>query len=137
MTTRYVNKRMIVVINRMCTEMTGGFSASRTNLRPGASLGFVERIFYNDMFGQPLYVDIYEQAAAYLFHVIKDHVFVDGNKRTGLASAVTFLQMNQVAFAPFDEDAVFDFVISVAAGPNDPGIQVPRIAAWFREMSVQ
>ena len=136
MAAHYLTKRLVVVINRMCTGMTGGYSASATNMRPGASLGFVERVFYNDLFGQPLYPDLYHQAAAYMFHVIKDHVFSDGNKRTGLACAVTFLQMNDVAFAPFDEDRVFDFVVSVAAGPNDASSEIPRIAAWFRDMSL-
>lgn len=35
-------------------------------------------------------------AAAYLFHVVKNHPFVDGNKRTGLAVALTFLEVNGV-----------------------------------------
>jgi death-on-curing protein len=77
-----------------------------------------------------------DQAGAYMFYIIKNHVFMDGNKRTGLASAVTFLQWNNIMIAPFDEDEVFDFVVDVAAGPNDPEISIPRIAAWFENMAI-
>lgn len=129
--TRFVSKRMVVVLNRMCVELSGGMGASRTNLRPGASLGFVERIHANELFGERLYPDLFHQAAAYMFHVIKDHVFTDGNKRTGLAAAVTLLEWNGVRLGPFDEESAYAFVIDVAAGPNDPEGAIPRIAAWL------
>ena len=37
-----------------------------------------------------LHEDIYEMAAAYLFHIIQNHPFIDGNKRTGLVSTLHF-----------------------------------------------
>ena len=45
-------------------------------------------------------------AAAYLCYILKNHCFVDGNKRTALATAVTFLQWNNILFSPFDADKV-------------------------------
>ncbi len=127
---------MIVVINSLSLELTGGSAASKTNIRQGQSLGFVERIQTNELFGEVLYPDIFHQAAAYMFYIIKNHVFYDGNKRTGLASAITFLQMNGKQFAPWDEEAVFAFVIDVAQGINDPDVAIPKIAHWFKEMSL-
>lgn len=47
--------------------------------------------------GEYLHADLFEMAAAYAFHIIKNHPFVDGNKRTGLASALVFLELNQIA----------------------------------------
>lgn len=133
---RYVNKRMVVVINRLCMKMTdGGFIISSTNFRDGANLGFVDNIFYNNVFGEEIYANIFEMAGAYLFYICKNHIFMDGNKRTALACAVTFLHWNNVEIKPFDEDKVFDFVIGIAAGPNDPEIAVPKIATWFEKMS--
>jgi len=41
-----------------------------------------------------LHSDIYEMAGAYLFHIIRNHPFVDGNKRTGAVTAVVFLLLN-------------------------------------------
>ncbi|MFT7623148.1 MAG: death-on-curing protein [Myxococcota bacterium] len=135
--TRYINKRMVVVINKMCVELSGGMSVTGTGIRDGASLGFVERIFHNEVFGTVIYPDVFHQAGAYLFYILKNHIFMDGNKRTGLACALTFLQLNSIAIAPLDEDAVFDFVISVAAGKNDPEEAVPLIAAWLADMALQ
>lgn len=136
--TRYVNKRMALVINQMCVGLSGGYSANtRSNVRGGLSLGFVDRIFVNELFGETLYPSLYHQAAAYMFYIIKDHVFLDGNKRTGLLCAVTFLEWNGIAFSPFDEDAVFEFVIGVAGGPNRPEHEIPRIAQWLESLSVR
>jgi len=42
-----------------------------------------------------LHSDIYEMAGAYLFHIIRNHPFVDGNKRTGAVAAVVFLLLNK------------------------------------------
>ncbi|MGR3757026.1 MAG: type II toxin-antitoxin system death-on-curing family toxin [Tranquillimonas sp.] len=39
-------------------------------------------------------------AAAYAFGIVKAHAFVDGNKRTGFVTAVTFLRLNGLAFRP-------------------------------------
>lgn len=132
---KYINKRMLLVINKLVTEISGGMSASSSNLRQGAGLGFVERIFTNEFFGEKLYPDIYHQAAAYMFHIIKDHVFIDGNKRVGLATAITFLEYNGIHFAPLDEDSVFSFVIEIASGENDAEVVIPRIARWLKELS--
>ena len=46
--------------------------------------------------GRLLHEDLCEMAAAYLFHIIRNHPFLDGNKRTGLVAAVVFLAMNGV-----------------------------------------
>lgn len=43
-----------------------------------------------------LHEDVFEMAAAYLYHIIRNHPFVDGNKRTGAVAAVVFLLMSGV-----------------------------------------
>jgi death-on-curing protein len=69
-----------------------------------------------------------------MFHIIKNHAFIDGNKRTGLAAAITFLGINGHVFAPLDEDSVFNFVIEIAAGPNDPDQIIAKIADWLKSL---
>ena len=54
-------------------------------------------------------------AAAYLFHIAQNHPFVDGNKRTALASALVFLLMNEVEMDS-SEDDLTDLVLGVAEG---------------------
>jgi len=44
--------------------------------------------------GQFLHVDLFEMAAAYLFHIVQNHPFLDGNKRVGLEAALLFLEIN-------------------------------------------
>ncbi len=134
---KYVSKRMIVVINTMVLELSGGAPPVGSNIRSGQNLGFVDRIHANVLFGERLYPDMFHQAAAYMFYIIKDHIFVDGNKRTGLATGITFLEWNDVLFAHFELSQVFDFVMSVAAGPSDPRTVIPRIADWFSTLSLQ
>ena len=129
---RFVTKTMTVVINALVIARTGGTRATRTNLRPGMTLGFIERIHGNEVFGQPIYPDLYHQAAAYMFYIIKNHAFLDGNKRTGLAAAVTFLLWNGHEVRSLDEDATFDFVVDLADKGEDPETAVPRIAAWLQ-----
>ncbi len=46
--------------------------------------------------GQILHGDLYEMAAAYLFDLVQNHPFLDGNKRVGAAMALVFLTMNGV-----------------------------------------
>ena len=45
---------------------------------------------------QYLHGNLFEMASAYLFHVVQNHPFLDGNKRVGTAAALTFLELNGV-----------------------------------------
>lgn len=67
--------------------------------------------------GEYLHLDIFEMAAAYLFHLCQNHPFVDGNKRVGLASCLVFLDLNgTTVLDPNDElyDLVFDVTLGKA-----------------------
>lgn len=46
--------------------------------------------------GQYLHTDLYHMAAAYLFHITKNHPFIDGNKRVGAMAAFVFLRLNKL-----------------------------------------
>jgi death-on-curing protein len=47
--------------------------------------------------GQWLHKDLYAMAAAYAYHLCQNHPFIDGNKRTALASALVFLEINGIS----------------------------------------
>lgn len=55
--------------------------------------------------GEFLHTTIYEQAAAYLYHLAKNHPFLDGNKRTAFAVMDTFLRVNGSTLVMADEQA--------------------------------
>ncbi len=65
--------------------------------------------------GVLLHNDLFEMAAAYLYHVARNHPFVDGDKRTALAVALVFLWFNGFRLQA-DDEALTDLVLRVAAG---------------------
>jgi death on curing protein len=72
-------------------------------------------------------VDLFDLAAAYLVGLVKNHAFVDGNKRIGLAAALAFLGANGWrSVGPADE--LLALVLSVATSEVDE----LAVAAWFR-----
>jgi death-on-curing protein len=63
--------------------------------------------------GAFLHEDLFMMAAAYLFHIVKNHPFVDGNKRAGLATTILFLNLNGRKLVA-DKDELTDLVLAVA-----------------------
>jgi death on curing protein len=65
--------------------------------------------------GTYLHQDLYSMAAAYLFHIVQGHPFVDGNKRVGLAAAIAFLALHNIHLV-VDHDTLTEIVLNVAQG---------------------
>ncbi len=89
----------------------GGTSGIRDLGLLQSAVGSVEATFG----GVFLHETILAMAAAYLYGICRNHPFLDGNKRTALGAALTFLEMNGVAIDA-DEDSFYDLVIGVAEG---------------------
>lgn len=73
--------------------------------------------------GRYVHTDLYEMASAYLFHIVQNHPFVDGNKRTGAVAALVFLALNGIEIDA-DEEALEKMVLAVAdsqAGKSTAG----------------
>jgi death-on-curing protein len=71
-------------------------------------------------------------AAAYLYHIVQNHPFIDGNKRTGAMAAFVFLKLNGSTLDA-DESAFELLVLKAAQGQTDK----PAIAEFFRKHSHQ
>jgi death-on-curing protein len=80
--------------------------------------------------GHYLHGDLYEMAAAYLFHLVQNHPFIDGNKRVGTAAALTFLMMNGIETS-IPNHTLAQMVLSVAQGK----MEKTAIAEFFRKHS--
>ena len=78
--------------------------------------------------GRLLHGDLFEIAAAYLFHLVQNHPFVDGNKRTGTATALVFLDFHGITIE-VDDDALVEHVMGVAQAL----ISKPEVAAFLRK----
>lgn len=68
--------------------------------------------------GQFAHVNIYEMAAAYLYHLVMNHPFVDGNKRTGTVCAIVFLKLNGIN-VKLSNETLADFVLAIAKGQKN------------------
>ncbi|MGA2376226.1 MAG: type II toxin-antitoxin system death-on-curing family toxin [Candidatus Sulfotelmatobacter sp.] len=72
--------------------------------------------------------DVAGMAALYTAGVVRNHPFVDGNKRTGFVAGILFLELNGFDFNASEEDGT-QAVMSLAAGSHDEA----AYAAWLRE----
>ncbi|MEP6695126.1 MAG: type II toxin-antitoxin system death-on-curing family toxin [Chloroflexota bacterium] len=79
---------------------------------------------------QYFHEDIFEMAAAYLFHICANHPYVDGNKRTAAEAADVFLYLNGYDLVMSEED----FEVLVLATAQDQ-LSKKQIAARLRDQS--
>jgi len=73
-----------------------------------------------------------EMAAAYLFHLVGNHPFVDGNKRVGLVAAIAFLGLNGL-WLEADPDELAELVLRTARGEASKA----ELAEFIRERVVE
>jgi death-on-curing protein len=78
--------------------------------------------------GRYVHADLSEVAAAYLFYIVRNHPFVDGNKRTGAVAAYVFLALNALTLTA-SEKAFEQLVRDVAEGKRGKA----DAAVFFRE----
>ena len=81
--------------------------------------------------GQFLHRDLFEMAAAYLYHIALNHPFVDGNKRVGAMAADVFLRLNGYLLPASCEETFEKLVLDTAQGK----LEKPAIAAFFKKHS--
>ena len=81
--------------------------------------------------GQFLHTDLHEMAAAYLFHIVQNHPFIDGNKRVGAVAADVFLMLNEVKLIA-SNDQYAELVLATARGEMNQS----AIAEFFRNQTV-
>jgi death on curing protein len=80
--------------------------------------------------GEPIMIDPVEIAAAYLFYLFRNHPFVDGNKRTALATCLVFLAANDLLPAQkLPIDAWEQLTLDVAASRLDRDATTERLCA--------
>ncbi len=81
--------------------------------------------------GKYLHADLFEMAAAYKFHICKDHPFIDGNKRTALAAALVFLDFNGIEIED-KKDSLYDAIMNIASGK----MEKKSLAAILKKLAV-
>lgn len=82
--------------------------------------------------GEYLYISLFDKAAALLQSLLKNHSFVDGNKRTALTSAGLFLKKNGYKLVNQHKEEV-EFAVRVDNG----NLTVEQISQWLKMHSVK
>ena len=113
----------VVEIHANHIEVHGGHSGIRDPALLQSALAAPQAAFG----GQYLHGDLCEMAAAYVFHIARNHPFADGNKRTALLSAFVFLNVNGLRLTAGESDFE-DAVRAAAEGRTDKA----AIAEFFR-----
>ena len=91
----------------------------RSIQKHGCTLGIRDRDGLDAAINHPKNVfyygggDLFDMAAAYAFHIAEGQCFLDGNKRTAITSALSFLRMNGVSLL-FAEERLYDFMMGIA-----------------------
>jgi len=123
---KYLNLEQVLAIHKESIKRFGGSLEIRDKnllesaiLRPQMSA-----------FGQDAYPDLFAKAGVLLHSLVKNHAFVDGNKRTGFGAMHLMLLINNYDLIA-DEKQTYNFVISVAKGE----ISEKEITLWLEKHS--
>lgn len=109
--TSFLTLDEVLAIHAHLVERYGGSPGIRDRGLLESALAMPQAKFSEE----ELHPTLEEKAAAYSFHLVKNHPFVDGNKRVGLAVGLAFLRLNGVRIRA-SEDALVDLVVGTAEG---------------------
>jgi death-on-curing protein len=120
----WVARETVLLLHEQLLAAFGGSSGVRDEGLLESALARPENLF---AYGEPT---LQELAASYAFGTVKNHPFVDGNKRTGFTVAVLFLEINGQRFVASEADAVIQ-TLGLAAGD----VSETRYAEWLKANS--
>lgn len=125
---KYLTTEDVLLLHHLSIEKSGGSHGLRDPglldaavHRPQATFG-----------GEDLYPTLFDKAGALCHSLIKNHVFVDGNKRTSLLSAMTFLELNGFIFECSQEKLV-TFGLKI----DNENIPSEGISSWLQKHSTK
>lgn len=124
----YLTPEQVLFIHYRIIEETGGSHGIRdVTLLQSALARPMATFDKND-----LYPDIFSKAAAFMHSVIKNHPFVDGNKRTAVTTASLFLLRNGYCLRSSNKE-LERFTLNVTA----KDVELHEIAKWFKRYSIK
>ena len=117
----WVRRDVVLAFHEQLLAEHGGSAGIRDEGMMDSALGRPENLF---AYGKP---SLFDLAAAYAFGLVKNHPFVDGNKRIGFATAALFLDLNGQHFIAPEVEAVLN-TLALAAGKMSEA----AYAAWLK-----
>lgn len=127
MSIRFLALSEVVLINRDQVIRFGGLLGIRDTGLLDSAVHAPQASFS----GMYLHADIFEMAAVYANGLIKNHPFLDGNKRTGLISALLFLELNGIVLS-MTQDQFFQLAVDIATSK----VSVDYVAKWFKGLMI-
>ena len=120
----YLTFEQIVRLNQRTVEVHGGNFIPPSNLLHSEPLLYLIEAVEAKMFGEAIYPTVPDKAALYMHSIISNHVFQDGDKRTGLGAALVFCIVNGWKIS---SEEFYDFTMAVASGERD----LDAVREWF------
>ena len=126
----FLSKDIICDINRLTVKYHGGNYTEPRNFLHEKNLDYLLEIIHSKAFGEELYPKLSDKAGLYMFSIVSNHVFHDGNKRTGLEAAVLFYRANGYNInASLSTKELVNFTISLASGE----LTLEEVQQWFEK----
>lgn len=126
--TRYLSTETILVLHSEIIDATSGSHGVRDVSLLAAIIEKPKATFG----GNELYPDLWIKAAIYLESIVNYHVFIDGNKRTGITACARFLFQNNYDLKATNKE-IEKFILSVAT----ENIEIPIISAWLKKHTIK
>ncbi len=123
----FIDRRLALMIHERTLVLHGGARGVRDEALLETALARPRQIA-----GYEPEADIIRLAAALTFAIVRNHPFVDGNKRTGFVTGVLFLELNGYRFTASEESAAFA-VMGLASGELDEA----GYEAFLRENTIR
>lgn len=123
---KIITVRQILVLHEFVLTKHGGSSGVRDMGMLKSATGRPFATFL----GEDLYFDIFMKCGALVQSIVKNHPFVDGNKRTAFVSAVVFLKLNNYLLEVGQKEIV-KFMLKVA----NENLSVDEISSWLKKHS--
>ena len=105
----WITREECLALHDMMLSQYGGIAGLRDENLLDSALARAQQLF---SYGKPTMV---EMAAAYVFGIVKNHPFFDGNKRTGFMMGAGFLERNDFSFEATEVEATLQ-TLALAAG---------------------
>lgn len=119
-----ITKEQVIMLHKMLVEETGG----SVEIRDEGLLDSALNAPFQTFGDAELYPTIIEKAARLGYSLIKNHAFVDGNKRIGTHVMLVFLALNQIE-VEYEDDELIHTILEIAAGQIDDR----QLLAWLQE----
>ncbi len=109
-----LSKRQVLLLHSSLIEAFGGSDGVRDEGLLESALATPFQTFD----GEPVYPSVQSKAAQLGFGLIRNHPFVDGNKRIGAHVMLVFLELNGIELH-YNQQELIDIILSVASGETD------------------